>query len=90
MTTLQQLIGQARALAGDDVCAVLGHEWKSAGGRVCPRWADTDDNPGLCSQTFYVCARCPAEDYGDPGGPGHRDCFVNGPCDPSCRRGEGE
>lgn len=89
MTTLQQLIGQAKALAGDDACAVLGHQWKSVGGRCCPRTVEQGGG-GNASQTVYVCARCPAEDYGDPGGPGHRDCFVNGPCDPSCRRGEDE
>lgn len=83
--TLQQLIGEAKALAGDDVCAVLGHDWQSAGGRSCPRWAGESCGSGAnTSQTVYVCARCPAEDYGDPGGPGYRDCYVRGPCDSSC------
>ena len=59
MSTLQQLIGEAKALAGEDACAVLGHEWRSIGGRACPRTVE-DGGRGNASQAVYVCARCPA------------------------------
>lgn len=84
--TLQQLIGAAMALAGDHPCSVLGHDWKSAGGRACPHY-DTEKECGG-SQAVYECARCPEIDYGDPGGPGYRDCFEMGPCNPGYTRAE--
>lgn len=65
-----RLVEQARVLAGDETvsCAVVGHAWKSAGGRHCPK--DHCD----CSQTVYVCERCEEQDYGELGGPAHREC----------------
>lgn len=63
-------------------CRAFGHEWITAGGRICPH--RPVDDPGRCSQTVYRCARCPDWDYGEPGGPAYRDCFLEGPCDRSC------
>lgn len=60
-------------------CAKAGHDWQMYGGRQCPR-----NENARASQTVYQCARCGAYDYGDPGGPGHRDCVVEGPCHRSC------
>lgn len=74
---LDDLIAEAAALAGGP-CGEF-HEWRSDGGRACPRNADAN-----ASQTAYRCRRCGEYDYGDPGGPGHRDCIIEGPCDPSC------
>lgn len=67
---------------GKHQCAVLGHVWKSAGGRLCPRGDPMGG--GRCSQTVYECSSCGFEDYGEPGGPGYRDCYRLGPCDSSC------
>lgn len=64
-------------LAGGDCTRGL-HVWKSVGGRGCPR-----NEYANCSQTVYRCA-CGVYDYGEPGGPGHRDCFEKGPCDWTC------
>ena len=71
---LQNLIAEAVALGGGNLCAA-GHDWESEGGRTCPKyeWAG-------CSQTVYSCRRCGAHDYGDKGGPAHRECFAE------CRR----
>lgn len=71
--TLQHLITEARALAGDVPC-YAGHTWESEGGRSCPKGLSDGRNP--CSQSVYVCARCGAEDYGDAGDPAHRECFT--------------
>lgn len=60
----------------------FGHAWITAGGRICPH--RPVDDPGRCSQTVYRCARCPAYDYGEKGGPAWRDCYLEGPCDASC------
>jgi hypothetical protein len=67
------LVEQARVLAGDETvsCALVGHAWKSDGGRSCPK--DLDG----CSQAVYVCQRCAAQDYGERGGPAHRECFTD-------------
>lgn len=46
--------------------------WESEGGRACPQ--DYDVN---CSQAVYRCTTCGAWDYGDPGGPGARDCATD-------------
>lgn len=59
------------------LCSLLGHAWQSAGGRLCPRNGNLE-----CSQTVYHCPRCDQWDYGEPGGPAHRECFLEGPCDP--------
>lgn len=80
---LQRLIAEASVLAGGQhQCAALGHNWKAVGGRRCPR-APEEYEP-RCSQTVFECQNCPAIDFGEPGGPGHADCYVNGPCDTSC------
>lgn len=71
---LKALIAEAAALGGGNLCAA-GHEWESEGGRTCPKYEDAD-----CSQTVYVCKRCGVYDYGDKGGPAHRECFSE------CRR----
>lgn len=66
---LQHLIAEAAALGGGNLCAA-GHDWESEGGRTCPKYEAAD-----CSQTVYVCRRCGAHDYGDKGGPAHRECY---------------
>lgn len=71
LDTLTSLIAQAYALAGARPCESHGHAWKTDGGRACPR--DCGIN---CSQTVYVCDRCGEQDYGEPGGPAHRECFI--------------
>lgn len=73
MTDIQHLITEARALAGEVLCAA-GHAWESEGGRACPKGLSDGRNP--CSQTVYACARCEAGDYGDAGGPAHHECFT--------------
>jgi hypothetical protein len=67
---LKQLIAQAVALGGGNLCAV-GHDWESEGGRTCPKYESAD-----CSQTVYVCRRCGTYDYGGKKGPSHHECFV--------------
>ena len=77
--SLDRLIAEAVVLGGGQhQCAALGHVWIALGGRQCPRGAAME------SQTVYVCQSCGWEDYGEPGGPGHRDCFDLGPCDYRC------
>lgn len=78
---LQHLIAEALALGGTNICAA-GHDWQSQGGRRCPR--ATDDSEPPCSQTVYQCARCGDWDYGQEGGPAHRECFDLGPCHWRC------
>jgi hypothetical protein len=68
------VIAEAVALGGGNLCAV-GHDWESEGGRTCPKYEAAG-----CSQTVYVCRRCGESDYGDKGGPAHRECFSE------CRR----
>lgn len=81
--SMERLIAEASVLAGGaHQCAVLGHEWKSTGGRACPR--RNGDGGGWCSQTAYECSSCGDVDYGYPGGPAHKECFEDGPCDNSC------
>lgn len=80
---LQRLIAEAGVLAGGDhPCAVLGHKWTTEGGRQCP-YASDAVQPN-CSQAVYVCSACGCTDYGEPGGPGHRDCVIEGPCSFAC------
>lgn len=80
---LNRLLAEASVLAGGDhPCEVLGHKWITNGGRQCP-FASDDIEPN-CSQSVYVCSSCGLEDYGDPGGPGHRDCVILGPCSHAC------
>lgn len=74
---LSRLLAEASVLAGGKhQCAELGHDWACAGGRRCPR-ATVDVEPN-CSQTVYVCRSCGEQDYGEPGGPGHRECYGDG------------
>ena len=75
MSTLQQLVGQARALANDHPCKAHGHAWQSIGGRVCPH--PDEVGSGRCSQTVYECERCGLVDYGERGGPGAADCVAS-------------
>jgi hypothetical protein len=83
--SLSRLLAEAQVLAGGEhQCAVLGHDWTSEGGPQCPR--ATEDHQPNCSQAVYVCA-CGAVDYGEPGGPGYRDCITEGPCRPECEPG---
>jgi hypothetical protein len=78
--TLQHLVTEATHLGGAvHPCKAWGHDWRMNGGRQCPR-----NQHARCSQAVYECARCGDCDYGDPGGPGHRDCMIDGPCDRSC------
>jgi hypothetical protein len=59
------------------------HRWVTEGGRPCPE-IDAESvcpiaeaicaRPGRASQTVYRCEVCGEYDYGDPGGPGHKDC----------------
>lgn len=49
------------------------------GGRQCPR-----NEHASASQAVYECELCGAVDYGDPGGPGYRDCMLQGPCHRTC------
>jgi hypothetical protein len=80
---MQRLLAEAQVLAGGQhQCVVLGHKWESRGGRICPRGDDMGGGP--CSQTVYVCGSCGLEDYGQPGGPAHDDCYKFGPCDRNC------
>lgn len=67
---LKHLIAEAVMLGGGNLCAA-GHDWDSEGGRTCPKYEAAD-----CSQTVYRCKRCGVHDYGDKGGPAHRECFV--------------
>lgn len=77
--TLAALVAQARALANDHPCTTMGHIWETEGGRRCPHAeSDLDDGCGA-SQAVYRCARCGTHDYGEPGGPGARDC-ASGDC----------
>lgn len=75
MMALAQLVAEARVLAGDmsaDLCSTLGHHWETDGGRPCPFYETARYCDG--SQPVYKCTRCPAFDYGEPGGPAHADC----------------
>lgn len=74
MRLLNNLIVEARGLAGEDTC-VSGHDWESEGGRKCPRFEDQYN----CSQTVYVCSRCGQYDYGEAGGPANIECFQECP-----------
>lgn len=70
--SLQHLISEARALAGDVPCGA-GHAWESLGGRTCPK------GYYHCSQTVYRCLRCGGWDHGEKGGPAYRECFDDCP-----------
>jgi len=75
MDELLRLIDSATAEARPVVaCADDSHHWQAEGGRRCPR-----DHDG-CSQAVYKCAICGVYDYGEPGGPGARDCATS--CQP--------
>lgn len=69
--SLNRLIAEAAVLAGGEhQCAVLGHRWKSVGGRACP----FGDGCGH-SQAVHECESCGDVDYGErPGEPGYDFC----------------
>ena len=73
---LSRLIAEAEVLAGGEhQCAVLGHRWKSIGGRACPFVED-----GGCghSQAVHECESCGVIDYGENAGePGFDWCQKN-------------
>ena len=68
-TCLQALIKEARTELGSDACRHGKHQWESEGGRGCPK--DITDE---CGQAVYRCTVCGTYDYGEPGGPGAKDC----------------
>lgn len=70
--TLAQLIAEAQVLAGcEHQCAVLGHRWKSIGGRHCPFHHDGCG----ASQAVHECESCGDIDYGErPGEPAYDWC----------------
>lgn len=74
---LERLIAEATVLAGGkNECAVLGHRWKSIGGRACPFHAD---GCGNSSQAVHECESCGAIDYGERAGePGFDWCAGTG------------
>jgi hypothetical protein len=67
-------------------CSKGRHAWVTDGARACPRESkdNRDEDTQLtdlslkleCSQSVYKCRICGEEDYGEPGGPGYRDCFA--------------
>lgn len=60
LTPLDRLIAEASVLAGGThPCSVLGHKWKSDGGR----WCGCCD--GGCSVPVHECEACGDCDYGD-------------------------
>lgn len=66
------------------------HQWKSDGGRGCPKHNTHEDmvvgsrmvyttlgwhrEPVYCDQVVFRCAKCGEYDYGDPGGLGYDQC----------------
>lgn len=75
--SLSRLIAEASVLAGgDNPCAILGHKWKSIGGRACPFHVD---GCGNASQAVLECESCGDIDYGDlPGLPAYDWCAGEG------------
>jgi hypothetical protein len=69
---LESLVRRAASELGSEACADGRHQWVSVGGRSCPKELDT-----CCSQAVYECRTCGDTDYGERGGPGHRDCFTD-------------
>jgi hypothetical protein len=76
MQVLMELIREAGTELGSEACRHGKHLWESDGSRGCPH----DDN-GHCGQAVYRCTVCGAYDYGEPGGPGARDCAATSGCD---------
>ena len=70
---LNRLVAEAIVLGGGEhQCAVLGHRWKSIGGRQCPFH---EDGCGNASQAVHECESCGDIDYGQaPGEPGYDWC----------------
>lgn len=68
---LTRLIAEATVLAGGEhQCAVLGHRWKSIGGRACPFGEGCGH-----SQAVHECESCGDVDYGErTGEPGYDFC----------------
>lgn len=72
MADFARLIAEAQVLAGGEhQCAVLGHLWKSIGGRACPFHEHGCGN----SQAVHECESCGDIDYGERHGePGYDWC----------------
>lgn len=76
LADLQRTIAEAAVLAGGEhPCALLGHKWKSIGGRACP-FGPRGDNDGCGhSQAVHECEACGLVDYGQHAGePGFDYC----------------
>ncbi len=73
MSTLQELINDAIALANPDDTMHGGRLWRTIGGRSCPIGWDH------CSQPVFEDLRTRETDYGERGGPGHASCEANCP-----------
>lgn len=71
---LTALVRDAEQTCEALACERHGHAWESDGARACPRGCSW-------SQSAYRCRRCGEQDYGDPGGPGHADCYSGRCCD---------
>lgn len=67
---LREAIRDASTQLGSEACEAGNHRWISDGGRCCPK-----NLTNQCGQAVYRCAVCGDYDYGDPGGPGHKDCL---------------
>ena len=76
MSDLARLIAEAEVLAGGQhQCAVLGHVWKSIGGRPCPFHEEGCGS----GQEVLECTSCGDIDYGaSPGEPGYDFCKSRG------------
>jgi hypothetical protein len=72
-TPIDRLIAEAVVLAGGEhQCAILGHRWKSIGGRACPFYKL---GCGNASQAVHECESCGDVDYGERAGePGFDYC----------------
>lgn len=72
LNDLNRLVAEAEVLAGGKhQCAVLGHRWKSIGGRPCPFHEEGCGH----SQGVHECESCGEVDYGAMAGePGYDWC----------------
>ncbi len=68
---LREAIFDASTQLGDTACDAGNHQWISIGGRSCP-----NERTSHCGQTVYQCSVCGQYDYGEPGGPGDKDCTL--------------
>ncbi len=70
---LEALVKAASQELGSQACANGNHSWVTIGCRGCPH--PEDIGADACGQAVYECRVCGDTDYGEPGGPGHRDCM---------------